>query len=254
MTKQQPLISIVTPVYNAEKFLLDTIKTVQDQTYQNWEWLLVDDMSSDSSIEIIKKAQRTDSRIKLVSMPQNGGAAKARNAGIEAAQGQYLAFLDADDLWVTSKLEKQVNFMQQNDSAFSFTGYEFTDAEGNPNGKKVTVPSTISYRQALKNTTIWTSTVMLDISKLSKKEVSMPDVRRGQDTATWWKILKKIDHAHGLSEVLSLYRRTHESLSANKLTALKRTWNLYRNVEKLGVISSGYNFCWYVWSAVRRRV
>lgn len=254
MTRNQPLVSIVTPVYNAERFLTDTIMTVQDQTYQNWEWLLVDDKSSDSSVETIKKAQKADKRIKLVSMAQNGGAAKARNAGIEAAQGKYLAFLDADDLWSAAKLERQVSFMQKYDSAFSFTGYEFADADGKPNGKKVSVPSTITYRQALKNTTIWTSTVMLDISKLSKQEVSMPDIRRGQDTATWWKILKKIDYAHGLSEVLSLYRRTDESLSANKLTALKRTWNLYRNVEKLGIISSSYNFCWYVWSAVRRRV
>ena len=254
MTSKQPLVSIVTPVYNAERFLVDTIKTVQDQTHQNWEWLLVDDQSIDSSVEIIKKAQKTDKRIKLVSMPENGGAAKARNAGIEASKGKYLAFLDADDLWVDNKLEKQVAFMQQRDSAFSFTGYEFADANGKPNGKQVSVPGTINYRQALKNTTIWTSTVIFDISKLSRQDISMPIIRRGQDTATWWKVLKQIDQAHGMNEVLSYYRRTDESLSANKLTALKRTWNLYRNVEKLGLVASTYNFCWYVLNAVRRRV
>ncbi len=254
MSSSQPLVSIVTPVYNAERFLPDTIKTVQDQTYENWEWLLVDDQSSDRSVEIIKEAAKSDERIKLIQLAKNGGAATARNAGIDAANGRYLAFQDADDLWHPEKLTKQVAYMQEKACVFSFTGYEFTDSAGKPNGKKVSVPSTLNYRQALKNTTIWTSTVMLDISKLSKQVVSMPNVRRGQDTATWWKILKKIDHARGINEVLSYYRRTDESLSANKLTALKRTWNLYRNVESLGIYASSYNFCWYVFNAVRRRV
>ena len=95
---------------------------------------------------------------------------------------------------------------------------------------------------------------MLDMKKLSKEDIYMPNVRRGQDTATWWKILKKIDYAYGLNEILSYYRRTDESLSANKITALKRTWNLYRNVEKLNIFSSFYNFCWYCFNAVRRRI
>ena len=144
--------------------------------------------------------------------------------------------------------------MKKNKCEFSFTGYEFADADGKPIGKKVFVPKKISYKQALKNTTIWTSTVMFNMNKLSKDDIYMPNVRRGQDTATWWKILKKIDYAYGLNEILSYYRRTDESLSANKITALKRTWNLYRNVEKLGLISSCYNFCWYCFNAVRRRI
>lgn len=248
------MVSIIVPVYNAEKFITDTVKTVIDQTYENWELLLVDDCSADKSLKIIKEYQQKDKRIKLFSNSKNSGAAVSRNKGIEESRGRYIAFLDADDLWEPKKLEKQVSFMQEQDCEFSFTGYEFADSVGKPNGKKVSVPSTLNYRQALKNTTIWTSTVMLDISKLSKQEVSMPNVKRGQDTATWWKILKMIDHAHGINEVLSYYRRTDESLSANKLTALKRTWNLYRNVEKLGILVSAYNFCWYVLNAVKRRV
>lgn len=248
------LVSIVVPVYNSEKFINDTIKTIIDQTYENWELLLVDDCSADKSVKIIKEYQHKDKRIKLFSNSKNSGAAVSRNKGIEESRGRYIAFLDADDLWEPKKLEKQVTFMQEKDCAFSFTGYEFADSAGKPNGKRVSVPSTLNYRQALKNTTIWTSTVMLDISKLSKQVVSMPNVRRGQDTATWWKILKKIDNAHGIDEVLSYYRRTDESLSANKLTALKRTWNLYRNVESLGIFASTYNFFWYVYNAVMRRV
>lgn len=252
-TNNSSLVSIIVPVYNAERFIDDTIKTVIDQTYEKWELLLVDDCSTDKSVKIIKEYQQKDKRIKLFSNPKNSGAAISRNKGIDESRGRYIAFLDADDLWEPKKLEKQVAFMQE-DCAFSFTGYEFADFDGKPNGKRVSVPSTLNYRQALKNTTIWTSTVMLDISKLSKQEVSMPNVRRGQDTATWWKILKKINYAHGVDEVLSYYRRTDESLSANKLIALKRTWYLYRNVEMLGIIASAYNYYWYVLNAVKRRV
>lgn len=254
VNNNEPLVSIVVPVYNAAQFLPDTIASVQAQSYINWELLLVDDSSTDNSVKIIKQAIKQDSRIKLLKNTSNSGAALSRNHGIDAANGRYLAFLDADDLWVETKLNKQVAFMRSHDCAFSFTGYEFADETGKPNGTKVSVPETITYKQALKNTTIWTSTVMFDMSKLPKEGITMPNVRRGQDTATWWKVLKKIDHARGLNEVLSYYRRTTASLSANKLTALKRTWNLYRNVEHLGLLPSSYNFSWYVLNAVRRRV
>jgi teichuronic acid biosynthesis glycosyltransferase TuaG len=157
-------------------------------------------------------------------------------------------------LWEPHKLEKQVHFMQEKDCAFSFTGYEFADEAGVPNGKKVYVPAVISYKQALKNTTIWTSTVMFDLSKLTKSDVYMPNVRRGQDTATWWKVLKIVDSAYGVDEVLSYYRRYASSLSSNKLKALQRTWNLYRKVEHLNIFISAYSFNWYCFNAVRRRI
>lgn len=246
------LVSIIVPVYNAERFLEETIKTVQDQTYKNWELLLVNDCSKDNSKKIADKY--LSNKIKWIDMEKNSGAALTRNKGIEKSTGEFLCFLDADDLWDEDKLKKQIEFMRNNKCEFSFTGYEFADENGKPIGKKVLVPEKINYKQALKNTTIWTSTVMLDMTKLTKEDVYMPNVRRGQDTATWWKILKKIDYAYGLNENLSYYRRTDESLSANKITALKRTWNLYRNVEKLGLISSCYNFCWYCFNAVRRRI
>ena len=246
------LISIIVPVYNAEKFIKETINTVLEQTYQNWELILVNDCSTDNSVKIIKKCK--DKRVKLVNNKTNSKAAITRNNGIKEAKGRYICFLDADDLWDKEKLEKQINFMKEKDCAFSFTGYEFANAEGTPNGKKVYIPNKISYKQALKNTTIWTSTVMFDMNKLTKEDIYMPNVARGQDTATWWKVLKKIDYAYGLNEILSFYRRTNDSLSANKITALKRTWNLYRNVEHLNLFSSSYNFFFYCINAVRRRV
>ena len=248
------LVSIVVPVYNAGRFLDDTIKTVLNQTYANWELILVNDKSTDNSREIALKYQEKDHRIKLLDNKNNSGAAISRNKGIDEAKGKFIAFLDADDLWNKDKLKKQVKFMNEKDCEFSFTGYEFADESGKPNGKKVYVPATINYKQALKNTTIWTSTVMLNMEKLSKMQIKMPDLRRGQDTATWWKILRTIDKAYGSDTLLSYYRRTSNSLSANKLAALRRTWNLYRRHEKLNILMSSYCFIYYCINATRRRI
>lgn len=248
------LVSIIIPVYNASRFLEETINSIQEQTYSNWEAIFIDDCSSDNSYNLIKKYQKEDKRIKLIKNKTNSGAAVSRNNGIDHAEGDYLCFLDADDKWHPEKLAKQINFMQKLNCEFSFTGYQFANEKCTPNGKIVLVPNKINYKQALKNTTIWTSTVMFDMGKLTKDDIYMPNIKRGQDTATWWKVLKKIEYAYGLNEVLSYYRRTNNSLSANKLTALKRTWNLYRNVEHLNILSSFYNFCWYCFNAVRRRV
>ena len=250
----EDLVSIVLPVYNCEKFLEETIKTIQSQTYTNWEALFVNDCSKDKSAEIIKEASTKDSRIKLINLKENSGAAIARNTGMEEAKGRYIAFLDSDDLWDKEKLEKQLKFIKEGNYAFTFTSYEFVTEDGTKTGKIVRVPNKINYKQALKNTTIFTSTVIFDAKTLGKELIKMPNVKRGQDSATWWKVLKQIDYAYGIDEVLSFYRRTNESLSANKIKALKRTWNLYRNVENLNVFYSFYNFSWYVFNAIKRRI
>lgn len=251
---EEKLVSIVVPVYNSEKFIRDTVKTVKEQTYQNWELLLVNDCSTDNSAIIIKEYEKEDKRIKLIMLEKNSGAAIARNTGIKHAKGKYIAFLDSDDLWEPQKLEKQIKFMEENKYDFTYTDYEFADEEGKKLNKKVNVPSKITYRQALKNTTIFTSTVIFNVEKLGKELISMPNVRRGQDTATWWKVLKTSVIAYGLNESLSLYRRSNNTLSSNKIKALKRTWNLYRNVEELSLLKSFYYFCWYCFNAVKRRI
>lgn len=250
---KKDLVSIIVPVYNAEKFLNDTIKTVENQTYKNWELILVNDCSSDNSVQIITNSIEKNNKIRLVNLEKNSGAAVARNKGIDEANGKYVAFLDADDLWEKDKLQKQIEFMKKNNCEFSFTGYEFANEMGQPNGKKVKVPNTINYKQALKNTTIWTSTVMLDIEKLGKELIKMPNVK-SEDTACWWKILKEIRCAYSLNETLSYYRRSANTLSSNKFEAIKRIWNLYRNVEKLNIFYSMFNFCFYAVNAVRRRI
>lgn len=246
------LVSIIVPVYNAERFIDETISTVLDQTYENWELLLVNDCSTDNSEKLIQKYLK-DSRIKLLNNKVNSRAAVSRNNGIKAAKGRYICFIDADDKWDKNKLEKQIKFMKEKDCAFSFTSYEFADENCIPNGKKVIVPDTITYSEALKNTTIFTSTVMFDTKKLSKEDIYMPNVK-SEDTATWWSVLKQIDKAYGLKDILSFYRRTEGTLSSNKFEAIKRIWNLYRNVEHLNLFKSLYCFFGYAFRAVLRRI
>ena len=253
MNNKEDLVSIIVPVYNAEKFIHDTIKTVQKQIYKKWELLLVNDCSTDNSVNIIQEYGKEDKRIKLINLEKNSGAALARNAGIENANGRYIAFLDADDLWNEQKLEKQINFMKKNEYEFTFTGYEFADENGNGNGKKVQVPKKINYKQALKNTTIFTSTVMLDLKKLQKNIIKMPNVK-SEDTATWWNILKECENAYGIDEVLSYYRRTKGTLSSNKFKAIKRIWDLYRKNERLNIFYSVYCLIGYGFNAVKRRI
>ena len=245
------LISIIIPVYNAEKFLDETINTVLNQTYKNFELILVNDGSKDKSVDVIKKYN--DKRIKLIDNKNNKGAALSRNDGIRKAKGRYICFLDADDLWNKEKLEKQINFMKEKECAFSFTGYEFANENGIPNGKKVYIPKKLNYKSALKNTTISTITVMIDTKKMDKDLIYMNNVK-SEDTATWWNILKNGYEAFGLNEILSFYRRSDGTLSSNKIEAIRRIWNLYRNVFKLGFFYSLYNFVFYAINAVKRRI
>lgn len=249
---QEGLVSIVTPVYNAEKFISETIDSVIMQTYENWELILVDDCSSDKSASIIDKYVKNDSRVKYIKNKENSGAAVSRNAGIELANGQYIAFVDSDDVWKSEKLEKQLSFMKENDYAFTFTAYRYVLEDGTVTDKIANTVEKIDYNGLLKNTVIGCSTVIIDRNVVG--DFRMPLLRRGQDTATWLQILKKIDYAYGLNEQLVEYRKVSNSISSNKFKALKRTWNIYRNVEKLGFFKSCYVFCCYALNAVMRRM
>lgn len=251
VTMSEDLISIVVPVYNAAKCITDTVQSVRSQTLRDWELILVDDGSTDRSVEIMREF--ANDNIKLICLKGGKSAALARNRGIREASGRYLAFLDADDLWSPDKLEKQLKFMCEKEAAFSFTGYEFADEQGIGVQKIVSVPAKLNYRAALKNTTIFTSTVMFDLHRIAKEDILMPNVA-SEDTATWWKILKKGYTAYGLDEALTLYRRGSGTLSSNKIIAVKRIWNLYRNVEHLSIPRSCYCFCFYAVRAVLRRI
>ena len=247
-------ISIIVPVYNAEKYIEKTMDSVLAQTYKKWELLLVLDGCTDSSQKIIEsyKTRHKEGRIRLIRQA-NQGAAQARNRGVMEADGRYIAYLDADDLWMPEKLEHQLTFMREKGAAFVFSGYEFADGGGRGLGKVVHVPPTLKYREALGNTTIFTSTVLFDTEKIPREFLQMPAVK-SEDTALWWRLLRSGYTAYGLNENLVLYRRPGRSLSSNKLEAIRRIWHLYRKTEVLPVSTSVYYFCFWAVRAVKRRL
>lgn len=256
---QADKVSIIVPMHNASKYIEETVSGVTNQTYTNWELVLVDDCSTDNTREVVRELiqEMEDNvpgeKIKLICLEENVGAANTRNVGLEKTTGRFVSYLDADDLWDREKLEKQVAHMEKTGAAFSFTGYEFADENGKGTGKIVRVPETISYKQALQNTTIFTSTVMFDTKQIPRMELAMP-VIKSEDTALWFKILRSGRLAYGLDENLVAYRRAGKSLSSNKLEALRRIWNLYRKAEHLSIPYSMYNFFFWAVRAVRRRI
>ena len=256
------LVSIIVPVYNAAGYIEETINSVIEQTYTRWELILVDDCSTDDSYDLIKKTIAEFKRTKayggqsivLLKNPQNSGAAKTRNNGVDAAKGRFIAFLDADDLWHPDKLQNEILFMKKYDASFVFTGYEFGDENARPTGRVVHVPKKLDYNAALSRTVIFTSTVLIDTDIIDKQLCHMPEVG-SEDTATWWNILDTGVVAYGLDQVLVTYRRPAKSLSSNKNTAVKRIWNLYRNQAGLTPVSASiYLLLWAVRATYRRVV
>ena len=247
------MVSIVVPVYNAANYIEKTIEMVCRQTYKDWELILVDDASRDESAQVIENyIKNQGKRIRLIRKKVNQGAAEARNTGIDASSGRFIAFLDADDVWNPEKLEKQVAYMERTGAAFCFHAYEFGDENANPTGKIVHVPEKLKYKQALSRTIIFTTTVMFDTEKIDMEIIHMPNVP-SEDTATWWRILKSGYEAYGLDENLAIYRRPAKSLSSNKLEAIRRIWFLYRNIAGLSVAKSLFYFGgWAVRATLRR--
>ena len=245
-------VSIITPVYNSEKFIKDTVESVLKQTYENWEMILVDDCSSDNSENIVKEFLDKDDRIKYIKLEENSGAAIARNKAIEMSTGRFIAFLDSDDIWAYNKLEKQINFMTKNNIGFSFTSYETMKEDGTKTGNIVRAPKIVDYEYLLRNTIIGCLTVVID--KEIVGDIRMPLLRTRQDFATWLSILKKGHKAYGIDEILSSYRLVEGSISSNKVKAAKRNWYVYRNVEKLSFIKSAYVFTGYTYNAIKKRI
>lgn len=242
------LVSVITACYNSEKYISETINSVLNQTYQNWELILVDDCSTDNTISVVKELMQENKRIKLLQLDKNSGAAVARNTAIKDAKGTFIAFLDSDDKWLPKKLELQLNFMKSNNYNLSHTAYELIDNQGNSLNKIITPAKTLSYRDMLYSNKIGCLTAMYNQSKLGK--IYMPLLRKRQDYGLWLKILKTGEVAYGLNEVLSQYRNTENSISNNKLNLLKWNWKLYREVENLSFLKSAY----YIGSNIITRI
>lgn len=243
------LVSIITPSYKSEKFISQTIESVLSQTYQDWEMIIVDDVSPDNSNEIIEEYKKKDNRIKLIKLEKNSGPAIARNRAIEEARGKYIAFLDADDIWYENKLEKQIKFMNERSLALTYSSYDLMDEEENGLGRFMTKDK-ITYNDLLKTNSIGCLTAIYDVEKIGK--VLMPNIIKRQDYGLWLKILKKVDYAEGILEPLAKYRIMKNSVSSNKLVAAKYVWKLFREVERLNIFKSFYYFCFYVYYGVKK--
>ncbi len=251
-----PLISIITPAYNSELYILSMINSVISQTYTNWELLITDDCSNDETVSIVRTIMLNEKRIKLFTLSKNSGSAIARNNSINNSCGEFLAFCDSDDMWLENKLETQIGFMTQNNISFSFTAYEIINHKGIP--LNITVDSSqfgfFKYSDMLKKkATLGCCTVMLKKETFQDLLV-MPNIRTGQDYAFWLKLLKNSDqNAHILPKILSKYRISPNSISRNKFKKAKRQFLIYRHIEKINLVSSLYYFCFYLFRAVFRK-
>jgi len=234
-----PAVSVVIPVWNAAATLAETLASVRAQVFEDWELLLVDDASTDSSPILARALADADSRIRILTLPENGGPAAARNAGIRAARGRYIAFVDADDLWRPQKLARQIGFMRAEGHALTFSAYRRIAADGRPLGI-VRPPVRVDRPELLKGNVIGCLTAVYDSAMVGRLE--MPPIRRRQDYGLWLEILERVPYAHALPEVLADYRVHSGSLSADKLGAVRATWALYREVEGLSRSRAG----WYL--------
>ena len=245
------LISIITPLFDSQDYIQETILSVQAQTYQNWEMIVIDDCSKDDGVTKVKKISKEDKRIKLIIQKEHSGPAHVRNISIGLAKGRYLAFLDSDDVWHKDKLDKQIKFMQNNEYAFTYTGYEKINEAGGAIGIVTPYRKQVSYYDLLKSNHIGCLTAMLDLKLLGEK-VYAPIIRKRQDHGLWLKVLKRVDKAYCLNEILAQYRIRKGSLSTNKITNIKYQWKLYREIEELNIIKSLYYMAFYTYYGIRK--
>ena len=235
-------VSIIMPVLNGDCFIGEAIQSVINQTYLDWELLIIDDNSTDNTLLKINAYTDAEAKIDVISLSNGMGTAKARNLGIAKATGRYIAFLDADDVWLPAKLETQLAAMQLNKSPFCFTAYEQMDVNG-AHIKALGVPRSVSYFDLLKTNVIGCSTAMYDTKYFGK--VAMPDMEKRQDFALWLQLLKSTEHSLGINTVLARYRKHSQSLSSKKLNAVRYTWSLFREVEQLTLLQCVYYFSHY---------
>lgn len=245
------LVSVITPVHNSANFMAGAVASVIAQTMSDLELILIDDASTDTSLEIAERLAATDRRIKVIHRRENQGAAAARNAGLDVATGKFVAFLDSDDLWLPHKLARQIRHLEETSAKFGFTAYRRETPDGADLG---TVPARdcVSRARLLKYPTIGCLTAMYDREFFP--HARFVDLRLQQDYAMWLSLLKRVEFAYGLNEVLSVYRVRGDSISANKLKAAQTNWSVYRDVEGLNRLQAAWYFCHYAIYSVARRL
>jgi len=233
------MVTIGLPFYNAEKYLALAIESVLQQTYTDWELLLLDDGSTDNSLSIAQSYAQKDSRIKLINQP-NAGSATARNNALRNAQGQYICFLDADDLWDAVFLEKQINFLKEKNAALVFSSYRRIDEQGEQKLEPFIVPESVTYKALLKTCSISCLTALYDREQVGEQYFKDELKSLRDDFVFWLQALKKIKIAYGNIEILASYRVFANSTTGNKKKVIKPQFMVYYKVEKLGLIKSLY--------------
>ena len=246
------LVSIIMPTYDSEKYVIFSLESVLNQTYENWELLVTDDVSGDSTIAVLQERAEKDHRIKIFVLPENSGAAVARNNSILKARGQFVAFLDSDDLWFSEKLERQVSFMNRENVSLSYTAYEVVDEYGEKSTsecKDLDERKSVSYDDMLKKKSIMGCLTVM-FRREDFKSYEMPLIRQGQDYALWLKLLKTGKSAYKLNEVLAQYRIVPSSISRNKFRKAVRQFQIYRQIEGLSFVYSVECFIHYTLRAI----
>lgn len=234
-----PKVSIITAMYNVEAFISETIKSVVNQTYNNWELILIDDSSTDTTLKTIQPFLENFTNIKLIKNTENLGAALTRNKGIEAAKGDFIAFLDGDDLWKPEKLKKQIKFMQNTQCLVSFSSYEQIDETGNPLNTLVKALPKLTYKKILKSNYIGNLTGIYNAKVLGK--ITTPNLRKRQDWVLWLKAVKKsVKPALGIQESLAYYRVRSHSISSNKWQLIKYNYKVYKKGLEFSTLKSLY--------------
>lgn len=251
INKSNHLVSVITPAYNCAEYIEECIESVLNQTYQNWEMLIVNDKSTDHTQSIVESYVKKDPRIKLFNQEKNAGVAAARNKALELSQGRFVAFLDSDDAWKPNKLERQLEFMFENNYGFTFTSYEIMSVKPLDKKKIFRVPAKINYNQYLRNTIIGNLTVIMDKELLGEIRV---EVGYLEDVLTWMKYLRQGHIAYGLDENLAMYRVAENSVSSNKFKNAKRYFWCLREKQKLSLIKSIFCQMGYMFNATKKRL
>ena len=246
----EDLVSVIIPVFNAGRFLDRTIQSVLGQTYRQIEIILVDDCSKDNSAEIIKTYMHDHSQILYFLQKKNMGAGVARNKALELAKGQYVAFLDSDDIWQPEKIGCQVKLMKEKEIPFCYTAIEMIDENGKIVKSKRNLKEQCDYSYLLCNTIIATSSVVVDRRVLGDFRMSLR--RGGQDYATWLMLLRSGIIACGVNEAMVQYRVVSGSLSSNKLKSIKQVWEIQTQDEQIGKIVAAFHVCCFLFNALKK--
>lgn len=245
-----PLVSIVMPAYNCEKYISESVDSVLKQTYENYELIIIEDGSKDRTIDVINEILKKDNRIKLLKNEENKGVSYSRNNGISHSKGEWIAFLDSDDMWFEDKLEKQMNYVTENNSVeFVFTGSSFVNENSQPYSWIMEIPKKVTYKELLKQNIISCSSVLIKKDYFTKYKMEHDYMH--EDYLLWLKILKNGTNAYGINEPLLIYRVSSSSKSGNKIKSMLMTFNTYKHIG-LNPIAALYYLTWYIAKSLKK--